>query len=264
MAIKRLDIDSLPNIRDLGGYKTKGGKTVKYGALYRSGKLYKLNRKSKNLVEELKLSHVIDLRIDTERLEKPDTVINGTKNLSIPLLCTATPAITQDKSMRITLKKESKRIKKEFKTADNYMVEMYRNVLTNSYTKKSLVEILNVILNSNGVLWHCNGGKDRAGLVSMLVLGLLGVDEKTIVSDYEISHVYQRKKLFWAKFGLSITLFKKEFKEIIINMLSAKKEYITNTLKFISDNYGSITNYAKQELAISDEFINKLKDKYLE
>ncbi len=264
MAIKRLDIKGLPNIRDLGGYKTTDGKSIKYGALYRSGKLYKLNKKSKLLIEELKLSNIIDLRIDTERLEKPDTLINGTKNLSIPLLCTATPAITQDKSMRITLKKESKRIKKEFKTADNYMVEMYKNVLTNNQTKNSLIEILNVILNSNGVLWHCNGGKDRAGIVAMLVLGLLGVDEKTIISDYEISHTYQKKKLFWAKLGLSITFLKREFKDIIINMLSAKKEYITKTLEFINDNYGSVENYAKKELLSTDEFIKKLKDKYLE
>ena len=163
------------------------------------------------------------------------------------------------------MKKESKRIKKEFGTADNYMVEMYKRVLLNPDSKEMLKKILNVLLESEGgVLWHCNGGKDRAGLVSMLVEGLLGVKEETIISDYVISHKYQRKKLFWANFGLSIAFLGTEFRKIILNMLSAKPEYIIKTLEFINETYGSIENYAKRELDISDEFIEKLKNKYLE
>ncbi|MBQ2505042.1 MAG: tyrosine-protein phosphatase, partial [Erysipelotrichaceae bacterium] len=34
------------------------------------------------------------------------------------------------------------------------------------------------------VLWHCSEGKDRCGMVSVLVLKMLGVDEETIRSYY--------------------------------------------------------------------------------
>ncbi len=265
MAIERLNIKQLPNIRDIGGFETNDGKKIVYGKLFRSGKLYKLNKKTKTAIQSLNLSHVIDLRIETEVLEKPDTKINNSEYLNYSLLCTATPAITADKSMRLTMKKESKRIKKEFGTADNYMVEMYKRVLLNKESKETLKMILNVILNAEGgVLWHCNGGKDRAGLVAMLVEGLLGVKEQTIIEDYVISHKYQKRKFFWSNFGLSIAFLGTEFRKIILNMLSAKPEYIIKTLEFINETYGSIENYAKAELDISDEFIEKLKNKYLE
>ncbi len=265
MAIERLNIKQLPNIRDLGGFETESGNKIVYGKLFRSGKLYKLNNCSKNAVENLKLSYIIDLRIDTECNEKPDTKISGASYLHYPLLCTATPAITAEKSMRITMKKESKRIKKEFGTADNYMVEMYKRVLLNPDSKEMLKKILNLILEAEGgVLWHCNGGKDRAGLVSMLVEGLLGVKEETIINDYVISHKYQRKKLYWSNLGLSIAFLGTEFRKIILNMLSAKPEYIIKTLEFINQTYGSIVNYAKAELLVTDEFIENLRSKYLE
>lgn len=264
MAFEKLSIKQLPNIRDLGGFETTDGKRIVHGKLFRSGKLYKLKKCTKDALNQLNLSHVIDLRIETERNEKPDTILEGATYLTYPLLCTATPAITADKSMRLLMKKESKRIKKEFGTADNYMVEMYKRVLCNDDSKATLKKILNVILEGDGVLWHCNGGKDRAGLVSMIIEGLLGVKEETIIEDYVISHKYQRKKLFWSNFGLSIAFLGTEFRKIILNMLSAKPIYIIETLKFINETYGSIANYAKAELGIDDKFINDLKNKYLE
>ena len=264
MAIERLKLKKLPNIRDLGGFKTKSGKQIVYGKLFRSGKLYKLNKKTKRAIEDMHLSHIIDLRIETERLEKPNTEIKGTTKVNLPLLCTATPAITAEKSMRVTIAKESKRIKKEFETADNYMIEMYKRVLLNDQSKQSIKAVLDIILNADGVLWHCNGGKDRAGLIAMIVEGLLGLDDEKIIEDYVISHKYQQKKLFWSKFGLSIAFTRTQFKRIIINMLSAKPTYIIKTLEFINTTYGSIENYAKTELGITDEYIEKLRAKYLE
>ena len=38
-----------------------------------------------------------------------------------------------------------------------------------------------------GVLFHCMGGRDRTGMITMLVLALLGVDPDDIAADYELS-----------------------------------------------------------------------------
>ena len=37
------------------------------------------------------------------------------------------------------------------------------------------------------VVFHCAAGKDRTGLVAALVLGVLGVDDETIVADYVLT-----------------------------------------------------------------------------
>jgi protein tyrosine/serine phosphatase len=37
------------------------------------------------------------------------------------------------------------------------------------------------------LLCHCTAGKDRTGIMAVLLLSLLGVDRPTIVQDYELS-----------------------------------------------------------------------------
>ena len=36
-------------------------------------------------------------------------------------------------------------------------------------------------------MFHCTAGKDRTGVLSAVVLSLLGVDEPTVVADYALS-----------------------------------------------------------------------------
>ena len=40
---------------------------------------------------------------------------------------------------------------------------------------------------SRPAVFHCTAGKDRTGLLSALVLSLLGVPEETVVADYALS-----------------------------------------------------------------------------
>ena len=40
----------------------------------------------------------------------------------------------------------------------------------------------------NGVLFHCESGKDRTGLIAALLLLLCDVEEKAIVEDYRLSY----------------------------------------------------------------------------
>lgn len=40
---------------------------------------------------------------------------------------------------------------------------------------------------SGGVLYHCQGGKDRTGIITALLLALVGVPEQVIIADYAAS-----------------------------------------------------------------------------
>ena len=193
--IRRMPLKKLFNTRDLGGLPAADGKTIKYGKLIRSGKLYKLPKKTVEALKAYGVTTVIDLRIFTEQEEAPDTLWDGVKYVHLPILCTATPGITREKSMRRTMVLESKRIKKEFGSATRYMEEMYCSILLNEEPQNYLKQALRLIIeNENCVLWHCSGGKDRAGIVSMLVESLLGVSEDVIIADYVASLRFQRCK----------------------------------------------------------------------
>ncbi len=184
MRIERLYLKKLNNTRDLGGFPAAEGKVIKKGKLIRSGKLYKLPKSTLNALTKLGVTTVIDLRTAKETEEYPPAVIIGSKYIHIPLVCTATTGITHQKSMAATMMKESKRIKSEFGTADNYMKSMYEIILFSEQSKESLKEIFRLILEEDGcILWHCNGGKDRTGIVAMLLETLLGVNEELIIKD---------------------------------------------------------------------------------
>ena len=47
-----------------------------------------------------------------------------------------------------------------------------------------------------GVVFHCGGGRDRTGLVALLVLALAGAEHDAIVHDYELS--YERMRRYYS------------------------------------------------------------------
>ena len=263
--IKRLPLKKLFNTRDLGGMPAADGLVIRHDRLIRSGKLYKLPDDTVLKLKKKGLNLIIDLRIYTEREECPDTVIDGVEYVHLPVLCTATPGITREKSMTKTMAIESRRIKTEFGTADNYMLAMYKMVLFSDEAVGYLRDCLRLIIDNDGcVLWHCSGGKDRAGLVAMLVESLLGVDERMIVADYVASHRFQRAKFFWNRVGLMIAPLVPRFKHILYGMMAAKPKYITDTIAAVKEEYGSINEYCKQRLGVTDEDIALMRSKYLE
>lgn len=263
--IKRLPLKKLFNTRDLGGLPTEDGRKIRYGKLIRSGKLYKIPAETVDALKNYGVKTVIDLRIFTEQEEDPDTLWEGVKYVHLPVLCTATPGITRERTMKHTMVKESKRIKKEFGNADNYMAEMYCSVLLNEEPQALLKQALRLIIDNNDcILWHCSGGKDRAGILAMLVESLLGVSEDVIVADYVASHRFQRARFFWNRAGLVIAPCSLRFKKILYGMMAAKPQYLTVAMNRVKDKYGSIALYCKQVLGVTGEDIEIMKNKYLE
>lgn len=263
--IKRLPLKKLFNTRDLGGFTAEGGKKIKHGKLIRSGKLDKIPPETVDALKALGVNTVIDLRIFTEIEQSPDTLWEGVKYVHQPLLCTATTGITRDKSMRITMVKEARRIKSEFGTADNYMAAMYRSILMSEEPKRHLTAVLREIIENDGcVLWHCSGGKDRAGIVAMLVESLLGVSEQDILADFMASAHFQRKRFFWNRLAIHTIPATSRFKKILLVMMEAKPRFLTDATDEIKEKYGSVVNYCKAELGVTDQDIQTLKDKYLE
>ncbi len=263
--IRKMPLKKLFNTRDLGGLPTADGKKIVHGKLIRSGKLYNLPTETVDALKSYGVTTVADLRISTECNEYPDTLWDGVNYVNLPLVCTATAGITHEKSMRRLMVRESKRIKSEFGNADNYMIAMYRAILLNDDTRPQLKEMLGLVKENEGcLLWHCSGGKDRAGIVAMLVEALLGVDESVIVADFVASRRFQRAKFFWNKAGLVIAPCSLNLKRILYGMMAVKPKYISESMRELKEKYGSVVGYCKTELGVTDEDIELMKKKYLE
>lgn len=265
MSAKRIKRKNLINFRDLGGMPAENGKVIKENLLFRSGKLCSLPKNTRNFLKnEIKVRTIIDLRIDTERNEHPDTVIDGVNYVRLPLLCTATTGITHDKKMLHTMISESRRIKKEFGSADNYMIAMYRFILFSEEQQQKLAQFLRLVLAEDGcVLWHCSAGKDRAGICAMLVEGILGVPESVIIQDFMLSKPAQRTKRFFQRIALALFPTPLNFKRILYGMMATKSKYIIYAINSIKEKYGSIENYCVNALKLTREEIESFKEKYL-
>lgn len=265
MRIQKIKLKKLDNTRDLGGFLTESGKTIKHGKLIRSGRLYKLPKSTVKSLEQMGISTIIDMRMDVERQEYPSTQIDGAKLVLLPLVCTATTGITHTKSMARTMFEESKRIKTEFGSADNYMQSVYHVLLFDEDSRARLRKFFDlVIADENCVLWHCSAGKDRTGIAAMLLEFVLGVDEQTIIEDYIISERFQRRKRILQRTGIFIAPMPKRFKEILVALMKAKPQYITGAIAEMKERYGSVLEYCKQAIGLTDEEIEFLRDKYLE
>ena len=239
--------------------------------LIRSGKLSKLPKKTVLALQQRGVSLVIDLRMESERASAPDTVWEGCKYVHIPLLWFPAYGITSDEYLGTKREKgiiraqiEGDRIKREFGNTDNYMIETYRSMVFDGNAKEGLRKFLRLVVEEDGcVLWHCASGKDRAGICAMLVEALLGVEEKTIISDYMISGKYWRHKYFFNKMALAIAPIKFSIKRVLFGLMRIKERYLTTVINEMKQRYGGITEYCQEELGVTDADIALLKEKYL-
>lgn len=165
--------EGVPNLRDMGGWKTKDGRRVRMNMAYRSAGLRNSARKSgdsllnvryspgrqrvtefglQTLAQDLGIKTDIELRSLKETMCMNETIVPGARWVKVPFL--AYDFIADDVKGRIQFAK----IFREFTKAENYPI-----------------------------LFHCSGGRDRTGTVAFLLNGLLGVSEDDLCRDWEVT-----------------------------------------------------------------------------
>ncbi len=241
--------------RDLGGIKNKEGKVIKSNMIVRGKSLYKISNEEIEKVKSYKLAKVIDLRTAVESDEKPNTVIDGIKYLHMPIF--------KEKTAGITHEKEENKLKMLMNMVS--IENLYKLMVTDKYSIEQLKNIIHEIINSDTypVLFHCTAGKDRTGVVAMLLLNILDVDEKTIMNNYlEINKKHKPKaNLFYAL--INILMWNKELAIKARSYYMVHESYLETAIAAIKETYGTIENYIKEALGVTDEMKQSFKNKVL-
>jgi protein tyrosine/serine phosphatase len=182
---RHLEFEGLFNARDLGGLPASGGRVTRRGALVRSDTPERMTAQGWRDLVSFGISTIVDLRNDDE--------------------------VAGDAAER-PVEIETVRVPIDDIDDREYWEHCWSNELDGSplYYSSFLdrkpdrcAEAMSALAHARpgGVLFHCVGGRDRTGLVSLLSLALVGVPAEVIASDYELSA--ERLRHLYASFGMA-------------------------------------------------------------
>ena len=205
----RLPMENAYNVRELGGYATKKGSVTIHHQFLRSENLTDITEEDKMFLIEYGLSGIIDLRSREEALIYPNPF-----------------------------------------RGNNAVKYINCPLITDGILDLRAVKIFHFILdNIDGcLLFHCQAGKDRTGVLAMILMGLAGVSKEDIVANYEVTHTYLKENV---KLRLEDGLEELEF---------SKPQWIEKAYDHIIEHYGSFKVYL-MAVGLTKKEIKKIKGK---
>lgn len=230
---RRLVLENIINCRDLGGFPSKYGVT-KFGRFLRCAVTAQPTSADLQALKDYGVTTAIDLRGNFEARDMPNNFHE---------IC--------DNCHHISLY--------EINSAD---LERTRLPLEDSYKlivdeyKENVARILKVIADApeGAVLYHCFFGKDRTGILTMLLLSIAGVAREDIVADYQQSYTY-------------LYSFIEEKKEVLwdtdCNLHYSLPETMVSLLTHITKKYGSVNGYIKST-GTTEETVEKIRSRFFD
>ena len=162
-------LEGAVNFRDLGGYAAGHRQRTRWRVLFRADGLGELTEDDLSTTRALGIRTVLDLRSGGE-LEQSRYDVD-----SHPVSFHHFPFI------------ETIPDPEEFDRRPDLLESQYLEMLDTS--GEQIIAALRVLASPDALpaVFHCTAGKDRTGLLSAIVLSLVGVPEETVVADYVLS-----------------------------------------------------------------------------
>jgi protein-tyrosine phosphatase len=222
---RRIILDGAVNFRDLGGYVAASGQAVtKWRQLFRADGLGELTEADFATLRDIGIRTVIDLRADYE-VEKGhfDVEAHPVAYHHLPFLKSIPNA-------------------EEFDLTPDLLENQYLDMLDNA--GEQIRTALEVLAGPDALpaVFHCTAGKDRTGLLSAIVLSLLGVSEETVVADYALSQEAMgrlKEKILRAYPDSEAML------STIQGVFSAEPAKMRTLLSYLGEHYGTMARYVE-------------------
>jgi protein-tyrosine phosphatase len=219
---RRLAWDGCLNARDLGGYPTADGHQTRWGAVVRSDSLAALSPAGRDALVDYGIRAMVDLRLPEEIEARPNPFAEpDTHGIQYTNVSIIDPAAAPPEDVA-TL-------------ADDYKGMLDR-------FGQAVAAVMGAVANApaGGVLVHCAAGKDRTGLVSALLLGLVGVAPETIAADYALTAEYLRPRdQEWLENGPG----DRADREALLVKYAPTAEVMTAVLDHLRERYGGVEAY---------------------
>jgi protein-tyrosine phosphatase len=257
-----LGIASVPNLRDLGGYKTSDGKTITSGLVYRSNQLSNIPPGDMQKLKALGLKSAFDLRTAEERQKRPEELPPGVHYVVLDILADS-PQEGPAQLEKLMADPKQANVALGGGKVEEAFRHSYREFITLPSAKRGFRDLYLALADQNNLpaLFNCTTGKDRTGWAAAAFLTLMGAPRDTIVQDYLRSNDY------------ILPAYKKVIGGFVAAggdpaippaVLGVKQEYLDAAFDEMEAKYGSIEKYFSEGLGIDAAQQQALRNIYLQ
>jgi protein-tyrosine phosphatase len=241
-------LDAVHNFRDMGGYPTLDGRSTRWRRLFRADGLYRLTGDDLEVVRELGLRTVIDLRTFAE-LEERGTFPHDAHPVHfrhVPVIDSTWTAAQADAMPD---------------DPADFLEQAYVAMLEEG--EERLAEALVMLSEPDALpaVFHCAAGKDRTGMLAMMVLGCLDVLDEYIVADYALTAEGMERMREWSA---------REYPELHARIMAgpsvfsaAVPEAMLRMIGHVRQRHGSIVEFA-MNVGVPSDAIERLRTELLD
>lgn len=254
--LRRLEWEGCYNVRDLGGYPTQDGGQTRRKKLVRSDSLHTLTPEGQAALREYGVRTIIDVRLPHELERDPSPFAppatpghsgdgSGSGNTPTPSLPLPLPRYV---NLPIHERELDPEVAPPVDPQTAYIIILEKS-------KAHIARIIKTVaasMDEGCVLVHCQGGKDRTGIIIALLLSLAGVSREVILEDYALSeamleHLYVQ----WAEEQKEQQEQQEQIKALgntgtrpdKPKYLQARPETMNGVLDHLDTEYGGVDGY---------------------
>ena len=290
LSARSLGLRGAVNARDLGGYRTADGRVLRPGVALRSDGLNRLGEEDVELLADLGLRQIVDLRsLDEVREAGPDRVpglpvadIAAAELSSVPVTVERTtpdgitlhhlPVFAADFDIYVALRDalaDRDPVKQQDLLGDGkaagMMIGLYRWFVTDPVARERFATVLRLLAAPDGtpLLFHCTAGKDRTGWTAALLLTVLGVEQETVYEDYLLTNarsaalIEQIVESFYTR-GLM------QDPSLLLPLFRADRRYLEAAFDEVAAGWPSFDAFWRTGLGLDDTVLAGLRKNLLD
>ncbi len=245
-------LKSIDNFRDVAGittaYSTAHDGTMRAGVFYRSNAITPSAADLATL-NSLGIKAVYDLRTPSEIAGTPDTMLNGANYQNIDIIGATTSG---SNITNISFNSAA--------DAVAMMEQTNRAFVNDAGMRSQFGTLFNALASVDAAqLFHCTAGKDRTGWTAAVLQSIAGVDNATIMANYLATNDYTS-----ARVAATLKAMPPSMAAVYGPLLGVQASYLQAGLDEVTAQYGTMDNYLKQGLGLSQETIYVLRGKLVE
>ena len=234
--LRRIELDGVRNLRDVGGYPTHDGRRTRWRTVFRADSPHRLTPEGRRALAHLGVRSFIDLRRPSEvALAAYAFDSDGLTSWAVPLFDDEPPA------------------------GPRSLAAIYGEILTQRGER--LAAVFRALLTGRPAVVHCTAGKDRTGVVVALLLAVVGVPDDVIAADYALTSASQTSD-YWREARQRADRAGIAWEDYQ-SLLVCPPELMLATLASLREQHGDVRSYLRRT-GLSHDEIDELRQMLVE